>query len=269
MAGVNPVYELWWRTSMDARGLLRFVAERFRFVAPVGVRLRWLLHLMVGNPIQVAGLVSAMAAWRTGAVPFRVALLVWFLSWALVEVHHRLAFGCGSWMVGWREGWRVRRQLPAVWASVAAKTDRVQAEVGTSKEPIASAVLRPVADHPKMSWWPRIEWPVVSWWVGPPPGRSFNALDEVTDALAANLTHAVDVTVDYNRETDSFGRLTVAFLDVLATPVPIDGGAMVDLADDDGDLIDPEAALALLDDLPLPRRHLRVVGDEDEIEEPY
>ena len=121
-------------------------------------------------------------------------------------------------MIGWREAWRFRRRWPNDWATVAAKTARVQAEVGTSKEPIASAVLRPVADHPKMSWLPRIEWPVVSWWVGPPPGRSLAALDELAVVLAANISRVSDVVVDYERENDSHGRLIVSFDDVLGRP---------------------------------------------------
>ena len=69
-----------------------------------------------------------------------------------------------------------------------------------------------------MSWWPRIEWPVVSWWVGPPPGRSLAALDELTTILAANISRADDIHVDYERENDSHGRLIVSFADVLGEP---------------------------------------------------
>ena len=72
-------------------------------------------------------------------------------------------------------------------------------------------MLRPVADHPKLCWWPRIEWPVVSWWVGPPPGRSLAALDELTAILAANISRAADIYVEYERENDSHGRLVVSF----------------------------------------------------------
>jgi len=68
-----------------------------------------------------------------------------------------------------------------------------------------------------MSWWPRVEWPVVSWWVGPPPGRSFVALEQVAVQLAANISHCIDVAVDFDRESDSYGRLVVTFADPLSS----------------------------------------------------
>jgi len=136
----------------------------------------------------------------------------------LMEIYHRVGFKTGGWLIGWREAWRIRRRWPNDWAIVAAKTPRVQAEVGTSKEPISSAVLRPIADHPRLSWLPWIEWPVVSWWVGPPPGRSLGALDELAVVLAANISHVADVVVEYERENDSHGRLIMSFDDVLAEP---------------------------------------------------
>ena len=213
---MNPLYRVWWRVLMDLRPVVRFFAERFPKLASLAVRARSVAHLVVGNPLQTAALLAAVAAWSTDGLSFGLAAVLWLASVGLYEAWHHLAYTDGAWLVGWREGWRARRMIPSVWAQVAAKTHRVQAEVGTSKEPIASAVLRPVADHPKMGWWPRIEWPVVSWWVGPPPGRTLAALDEVADALAANLSHAVAVTVDYERDTDSYGRLIVSFHDVLA-----------------------------------------------------
>ncbi len=192
---MNPVYRAWWRLLMDLRHLPRFFAERFPKVAPWAVRLRSLLHWLVGNPIQSLVAVAGLYVWRLGALPGR-----WFMGLVLVvhlvvELYCHLCFDRGGWLIGWRAAWRIRRRWPADWAAVAAKTTRVQAEVGTSREPIASAVLRPVADHPKLSWRPRIEWPVVSWWVGPPPGRSLASLDELTVVLAANISHVADVEV--------------------------------------------------------------------------
>ena len=217
---MNPLYRIWWRTLMDLRPITRFLAERFPWSRSPAVRLRSLAHLLVGNPLQTLALTAAIVAWWTGGLSFRVAAGLSLASVLLYETWHRLAYADGGWLVGWREGWRVRRLIPSVWAQVAAKTHRVQAEVGTSKEPTASAVLRPIADHPKMSWWPKVEWPVVSWWVGPPPGRTLAALDEVADALAANLSHAISVVIDYERTTDSHARLIVSFHDVLAQPSP-------------------------------------------------
>ena len=215
---MNPLYRAWWRALMDLRPLLRFVAERFPKLAPWAIRARSLVHLLVGNPIQTLTGVDALLLWLMLAWPARPLLVGFVLVVIIVEIAHRVFYRSGCWLIGWREAWRFRRRWPSDWAGVAAKTVRVQAEVGTSKEPIASAVLRPVADHPKLSWWPRIEWPVVSWWVGPPPGRSFHSLDELTTILAANVSRAADIHLEYERETDSAGRLIVSFDEVLDRP---------------------------------------------------
>ena len=215
---MTPLYRVWWRFLMDLRPLVRYSAERLPKVAPWGVRVRVLLHWMVGNPIQTLAAVDGYLIWRTTDIGGRWILAVVAGVWLLMEIYHRFAFTAGGMLVGWREAWRIRRRWPADWAAVAAKTARVQAEVGTSKEPIASAVLRPVADHPKLSWLPQIEWPVVSWWVGPPPGRSLVALDELATVLAANISHVSDVVVEYERENDSHGRLVMSFDNVLGRP---------------------------------------------------
>ena len=203
---------------MDLRPLVRYLAERLPKVAPSAVRFRILLHLVVGNPLQALVVLAGLHVWWSHDISFRWVLAMVAALWLLLELHHRLTFTSGGLLVGWREAWRIRRRWPSDWAAVAAKTARVQAEVGTSREPVVSAVLRPVADHPKMSWLPQIEWPVVSWWVGPPPGRSLAALDELTTVLAANISHASDVRAEYDRENDSHGRLIVSFDDVLARP---------------------------------------------------
>lgn len=214
---MNVLYRGWWRFLMDLRPLARFLAERFPKLAPWAVRLRSVLHLAVGNPLQIIVGIEALVLWRLGW-PGGWLLAVFLFVCLLMEILHRVFYRQGDWLIGWREAWRFRRRWPGDWAGVAAKTVRVQAEVGTSKEPIASAVLRPVADHPKMSWWPRIDWPVVSWWVGPPPGRSLAALDELAVILAANISRVCDVHVDYERDSDSHGRLIVSFAQVLGEP---------------------------------------------------
>jgi hypothetical protein len=203
---------------MDLRPLVRYLAERFPKLAPWAIRGRSAAHLLVGNPIQALAGFDALLLWWVLRWPGRPLLAGFVLVVLVVEVTHRLFYRSGCWLIGWREAWRFRRRWPGDWAGVAAKTVRVQAEVGTSKEPIASAVLRPVADHPKLSWWPRIEWPVVSWWVGPPPGRSFHSLGELTTILAANVSRAEDIHLEYERETDSAGRLIVSFDEVLDRP---------------------------------------------------
>ena len=226
---MNGLYRIWWRVLMDLRPFVRYGAERFPLLAPIAVRARTLAHLLVGNIVQVVVSVYGLIVWNL-ASSFRWGFAAWATAAAAVElvfqfVRARDAHPMLVWLVGWREAWRVRRRWPSDWAIVAAKTTRVQAEVGTSKEPIASARLRPIADHPKMSWWPQVTWPAVAWWVGPPPGRSFVSLDEVTGQLAANISHCVDVAVNFDRESDSYGRLVVTFADPLAQtidPDPID-----------------------------------------------
>ena len=220
---MNPLYRMWWRFLMDLRPLTRYLAERFPHLAAPAVRTRTVVHLLVGNVVQVLVSLYGLTVWAL------IDGLWWgFASWlsaaiAVEMVHHvvrdRGAHRLLVALVGWREAWRVRRRWPSDWAIVAAKTTRVQAEVGTSKEPIASARLRPIADHPKMSWWPRVAWPVVSWWVGPPPGRSFAAFDEVAAQLAANISHCIDVAVDFDRVSDSYGRLVVTFADPLQSTI--------------------------------------------------
>ena len=170
---VGGFYTWWWRLFGDTRPLVRYLAERFpRWAAPA-VRVRTIGHLVAGNPLQMlTGILAVVAAAEIG---FWCGYSVGVAIWAVTEVVLHVAHGRGGhrallWIAGWREAWRVRRRWPADWAIVAAKTSRVQAEVGSSKEPVAPARLRPIADHPKMSWWPRIDWPVASWWVGPPPG---------------------------------------------------------------------------------------------------
>jgi hypothetical protein len=261
---MNPMYRVWWRFLMDLRSTVRYLAERFPKVAPWGVRLRSVLHLAIGNPIQAVGLLDCVLLWRAYDIEFRWLGVGFAVLCAVVEIYHRLAFRSGGVLVGWREAWRLRRRWPGDWAAVAAKTSRVQAEVGTSKEPIASAVLRPIADHPKLSCLPRVEWPVVSWWVGPPPGRSLAALDELATVLAANISHVSDVVVDYERENDSHGRLIMTFDDVLSRPSsPSWGNRKVELAPVD-DLPDDgfDAAIQELDEVEAVYPPLRVIEGE-------
>ncbi len=244
----------WWRFLMDLRPVVRFLAERFPRWAGPAVRMRTLLHLLVGNLIQVGASLYGFTVWSFSG--FWWGFAAWATAAVAVESIHQAALGRGGhqillWLVGWREAWRVRRRWPADWAIVAAKTTKVQAEVGTSKEPVASARLRPVADHPKMSWWPRVSWPAVSWWVGPPPGRAFDALDQVVSQLAANISHCADVAVDFNRESDSYGRLIVTFADPLATTLTPGLG-----------LVEFEPVGAPPNTEPIKPRLLHVVGDE-------
>ena len=252
---MNPLYRMWWRFLMDLRPVTRFVAERLPHLAAPSVRSRTVLHLIVGNVVQTFVAIYGFVVWSlTGQ--FGWGFVAWLTAAVAVEtvlqvVRERGAHPVLLWLVGWREAWRVRRRWPSDWAIVAAKTTRVQAEVGTSKEPIASARLRPIADHPKMSWWPKVTWPAVAWWVGPPPGRSFASLDEVTGQLAANISHCIDVAVDFDRESDSYGRLVVTFADPLANtidPDPVDIDLTSVWTDYDGQVLERPPLLLVPDD---------------------
>ena len=148
---MHPAYRAWWRALMDLRPMVRYLAERFPKLAPWGIRVRVVLHGMVGNPLQTVLGAEVLTLWLMAGWPWRWLLGVFVTVSLVLEVTHRVFYRHGHWLIGWREAWRFRRRWPSDWAGVAAKTVRVQAEVGTSKEPIASAVLRPVADHPKLS----------------------------------------------------------------------------------------------------------------------
>ena len=111
--------------------------------------------------------------------------------------------------------------------------------------------IRPVFDAPKMSWWPRVEWPMISWWVSPPPGRTFEQFEAVLDVLASNVANVVSVQLDYERSSSSIGRLSVLFDDPLADPALPDYHTTIDA---------PSAGLADVVDLrplgPVPEREV-------------
>ncbi len=216
---MNPLHRFVWNVLMRRRRNLRFVAARLPWLAPSAVRARFLAHVLVGNlhltlALVLVSLTAPALNWAMTAAVFAVVV-------GVGEVFLQLGFvGLVSargllWLVGWREGWSTRAYLPAAWADGAAKTAAVQAEVGTNAEPTSSARLRPIADHPKLSLIPLVEWPTVSFWIGPPPGRTFTALDEMADILASHLPRCHSVTVEYVRETDSVGRISFTYADVL------------------------------------------------------
>ena len=224
---------------MDLRPVVRHVANRSWFLRKLGVRSRVVAHLLVGNPHQLIIASYGLAVWD-----FYDSFLAGLAAWASMVVAAELVLqfvrlrGTSPTLlllVGWREAWRVRRRWPSDWAVVAAKTMNVQAEVGTSEEPKAPA-FRPICDHPKLSWMPSIHWPVITWWVGPPPGRSFQALEATTSILAANISHCQQIRVEFARASDSYGRLIMIFdeLDVRPEWLPPPG-------DDPAPDLDPDA----------------------------
>lgn len=257
----------WWNLLWGLHGLGHVLARRFRKTTLVAMFFRVVLHWMVGAwPV----LVIKAALWylvggRVALIGSGLVLLVSFLVYILATNGERdmTAPGGGTiarWLMGkwfirkpvaWKLSMRTRGRWPSDWAKPAAKTRRVQAEVGTSSEP--RVTIRPVLDHPKISWWPQVEWPVVSWWVSPPPGRSFEEFDRMLDVLAANMLNVVSIELDYERRTSSIGRMSILFADPLSDPgrpmwddtdvdtpwTGIDGSTSVfDLNEDDGPLAD-------------------------------
>ena len=61
---MNVLRLVWWRFLMDLRPVVRFLAERFPRWAGPAVRMRTLLHLLVGNLIQVGASVCGLAIWK-------------------------------------------------------------------------------------------------------------------------------------------------------------------------------------------------------------
>jgi hypothetical protein len=190
-------------------------------------------HWVFGDVFSIGFKVLLWAAlsfspfqWDVG---WDVALVVIVVYWLVFTVLYQLATNGGApariimrfrvarVVFGWRLAWRFRSRWPMEWAIPANKTKTVQAEVGTTSE--ATVTIRPVFDAPKLSWWPRIEWPMISWWVSPPPGRTFEQFDEVLDVLASNIANVVSIQLDYERSSSSIGRLSVLFDDPLAMPV--------------------------------------------------
>ncbi|MDH3303222.1 MAG: hypothetical protein OES24_22185 [Acidimicrobiia bacterium] len=218
---MSPMRLVWWRYMMDLRPVVRYIAEQSRPLQRQAVRARVVAHLLVGNPHQMIIAFYGLAMWDVYD-SFPAGLVAWVSMVVAVEMVLQFVRMRGTsptllLLVGWREAWRVRRRWPSDWAVVAAKTMNVQAEVGTSEEPKAPP-FRPVCDHPKMSWIPHIEWPVITWWVGPPPGRSFQALEATTSILAANISHCQQVRVEFARASDSYGRLIMVFDEIDLRP---------------------------------------------------
>jgi hypothetical protein len=170
---------------------------------------------MAGNLAHVALAVLVLRL----PVSFRVAVVLWLVPVAVFETWFQVALyrGSGSWVHGWRGWWRFRRSFPSEWAEAAAKTRRVQSAIGGERR--VSTRVRPVADHPKLAWWPDVSWPVVSAWCGHPPGRKPSAAVEFQQTIASNVLRVDDVSFLFDRSRDSVGRIRVTFVDVLRDEV--------------------------------------------------
>ena len=223
----------WWFGLWRLRPVGRLFLARSGLAA-VAVSLRSLWHWLFANAFTVCVKVVLVLAgmydllpWPLTELDIAVGLVV-ALSGALFVLYHLatsggrvsariMSFRSARVLFGWKLGWALRSRWPMEWATAAAKTRAVQAEVGTTAE--ASVTIRPVFDAPKLSWWPQVEWPAISWWVSPPPGRTFEQFDTLLEVLASNIPNAVDIHLEYERATSSIGRLSILFDDPLADPI--------------------------------------------------
>ncbi|MEM9656488.1 MAG: hypothetical protein AAGA65_30710 [Actinomycetota bacterium] len=222
----------WWYSLWRLRPVGRvFLARTGLATAAVTTRNVW--HWVIANAftLTVKALLWVVLSWCPLPWCLSFDLTLWItLAWAAVmQIGFILATNGGAparllmrWraarvVFGWKLAWRFRSRWPMEWAIPANKTRAVQAEVGNTSE--ATVTIRPVFDAPKMSWWPQIEWPTISWMVSPPPGRTFAQFEQVLDVLASNIANVVEMTVDYERSSSSIGRLSVLFDDPLAEPI--------------------------------------------------
>ncbi|MGH1488196.1 MAG: hypothetical protein ACRBK7_02190 [Acidimicrobiales bacterium] len=225
-------------------------------------------HWLFGNVFSVGFKVVLWLAFSFSPFPWDIGLDVALIVTVVYGLAFMVAFqlatngGAPSRVImrfrvaravfGWRLAWRFRARWPMEWAIPANKTKAVQAEVGSTSE--ATVTIRPVFDAPKLSWWPRLEWPMISWWVSPPPGRTFEQFEELLDVLASNIANVVSINLDYERSSSSIGRLSVLFDDPLAEPVLPEfhvsdvGGSHADVDLDLADVVDLRP-LRLVEDL--------------------
>lgn len=222
----------WWFSLWGLRPVGRMFLARTGW-AGVAVTLRNGWHWVFGNVFSLSLKILLWVVFSMSPLPWDIG---WDIALAFTAVYglsfmllFQLATNGGApsrWIMrfrvcrivfGWRLGWRFRARWPMEWTVASTKTRAVQAEVGTTAE--ATVTIRPVFDAPKLSWWPRIEWPAISWWVSPPPGRTFEQFDAMLDVLASNMANVVSVSLEYERSSSSIGRLTVLFDDPLAEPV--------------------------------------------------
>ncbi len=258
----------WWNGLWKMRPAGRLLLRRPKWAArAVTGRNAW--HWILANLVSLAVKAVLWIAFdpKVALILGAAYALMFFLAYSLATNGGPPSRFLMRWRIcravfGWKLAWRFRARWPMEWSIGAAKTRAVQAEVGTSAEP--AVTIRPIFDAPKMSWWPQMQWPVISWWVSPPPGRTFAQFESMLDVLASNLTNVVGLTLDYERSTSSIGRLSVLFDDPLADPIVPD----YHVANDDPafaeDPIEPAEDMSVEDladvvDL----RPLRLVQDPD------
>ena len=222
---MSPVRKWWWDALLRRRRHLAFFATRWPRLAPKAVRARAVAHYLVGNPHAVLALAAAVVAVRSW--PVLGVLVAWFvfiemvlkavLYWPPLIVRFGRYASVIQLVSAWREAWSLRSLFPALWAEVAHRTSAIQAEVGSSSgESRPPARLRPIGDHPKLSWFPELTWPTISFWCSPPPGRDFAAWEEIISPLVASFPRVEALVLEYGQAGSSIGRITFVFMDVLS-----------------------------------------------------
>ncbi len=244
----RSLHRAWWVSLWSLRPLGRMFLARTGWAARAVV-LRKCWHWVFANILTVA--VKVMTWWVWGWRVAGVVTLTWAAVFGLLYLlavnggppsRFIMRFRLARLVFGWKIAWAFRSRWPMEWSIAAAKTRTVQAEVGNNAEP--AVTIRPVFDSPKLGWWPRIEWPVISWWVSPPPGRTFEQFDQMLDVLASNMANVIGMSLEYERSTSSLGRLSVLFDDPLVEPVlpdyhvADDAGGYGSVPEEDDDLAD-------------------------------
>ncbi len=97
---MNPLYRVWWRLLMDLRPTVRYLAERLPKLAPWAVRLRVVLHTIVGHPIQSVAVFDGLLLWKLFGWPGRPVLAGVLALVVVMEIYHRVGFKSGGWLIG-------------------------------------------------------------------------------------------------------------------------------------------------------------------------
>jgi hypothetical protein len=211
MARLIWFYRPWWLVPDGARMIVRAAVEARRnsFVWPLGMAIRWLIHVVVASPwIGVWLLVLVLIEAN------RVTLLYGLATCAVVEVVVAIARLAGLEAVEgfwtFRRALAVRKRWPRAWDDYAGRTRMVQAATG--KEPSTPVRWRPLVDHPRLSWlFLPVDSGSVEFLVGPPPDRTYTDLVTAAAALAAKFSFVESIEVDYATDRSSLAVLTIAF----------------------------------------------------------
>lgn len=134
---------------------------------------------------------------RGGRLYIGTMLLLWSLAWGT----ELLAGLRSNWFRAWKDGCRVRRLFPSIWALVAGKTTQIQgAGLGSENTIGGRKAHRPWLDHPAQTLLPKI---------GPggryfevqmlaPPGRTHERFDkEIRDEVGAAFPEVSYVELEY------------------------------------------------------------------------